>query len=198
MFRRQSALRWMLLGMRPSRIASASKLSARASAPLASVSFLLLALCFPLVIVPGHGPVAFSGLRVKALSDLEERVAADQKAHEIAAQLAMLTAFGQALCDTVLGADQGNAQLALHLDEARLQVDPLISEGVHCGVLIALTSVGSHYDGIDYDAVGQGYASKKSDDEILAIVNSAAHGAEILASKVSAASIRLQYQAPGA
>ena len=42
----------------------------------------------------------------------------------------------------------------LHLDEARLQVDPMISEGIHCDVHTALTSVGSHYGGIDFDAVG--------------------------------------------
>lgn len=59
-------------------------------------------------------------------------------------------------------------------------------------------SVSSHYDGVDYDAMGQGYASKKSDNEILAIGSSAAHGADVLASKVSATSIRIQHQALGA
>lgn len=36
----------------------------------------------------------------------------------------------------------------IHLDEARLQVDRLISKGIHFGVLAALSSVGSHYDGV--------------------------------------------------
>ena len=67
----------------------------------------------------------------------------------------------------------------------------MVSAGVCSGVLAALTSVGSNYEGIDYDAVGQGYSSRKSDAEILAINNSAAGGAEVLASKVSAATVRL-------
>jgi hypothetical protein len=70
-------------------------------------------------------------------------------------------------------------------------VDPLFSIGVRSGVLAALTSVSSHYEGIDYDTVGQGYSSRKFDTEILAIGNSAARGAEILASKVSATSVHL-------
>ena len=65
-------------------------------------------------------------------------------------QLAALTASGRALCDVVLGVGRGNAQLVLHLDKVRLQVGPLISEGIHYGVLAALTSVGSHYDGVDF------------------------------------------------
>jgi hypothetical protein len=76
-------------------------------------------------------------------------------------------------------------------------VDPLISEEVRCGVLATLTSVGSYYDGIDYDAMGQGYVLKKSDEEIL-IGSSAAHGAVVLPSKVSAASIRIQHQTSSA
>ena len=64
---------------------------------------------------------------------------------------------------------------------------------VHSGVLAALTSVGSNYEGIDYDAVGQGYSSRKSDTEILAIGDSAACGAEVLMSKVPAATVHLQF-----
>ena len=59
-----------------------------------------------------------------------------------------------------------------------------MSTGVHSDMLWALTSVGSHYDAMDYDAVGQGYSSKTSDDELLAIGNSATRGAEVHASKV--------------
>ena len=59
-----------------------------------------------------------------------------------------------------------------------------MSTGVHSGMLEALTSIGSHYDGMDYRAVGQGYSSKKSNNELLAIGNSTTHGAKVLASKM--------------
>jgi len=72
-------------------------------------------------------------------------------------------------------------------------VDLLIYEEVHSGVLAALTSVSSHHDGMDFNAMGQGYSSRKSDTEILAIGNSAACGAEVLASKVLAATVCLQF-----
>jgi len=49
----------------------------------------------------------------------------------------------------------------------------------------------SHYGGIDYDAVGQEYASKRFDNEILAIGNSIAHSAKVLMSKVSVANIHV-------
>jgi len=116
----------------------------------------------------------------------------------VAAQLVTLTASAQALCNTMLGIGRGNAHLALRLDEARLQVGPLISEGIHYGVLAALTSVGSHYDGIDFEAVGQGYALKKSDYDILAISKAVVRGVEALACKVSAAAIHAQHQSPDA
>jgi hypothetical protein len=54
----------------------------------------------------------------------------------------------------------------------------------------------SHYIGVNYDAVGQGYMSKRTDDEILATSNSAAGSAKVLVSKVSSANICVQYQAP--
>lgn len=57
-------------------------------------------------------------------------------------------------------------------------------------------SVGSHYSSIDFDAVGLGYMSNRSDDDILAIGNAIVHGVEALTSKVSAASIRVQHQTP--
>ena len=66
-----------------------------------------------------------------------------------------------------------------------------MSAGVHSDVLAALTSVDSHYDGMDYDAMGQGYSSKKFDDELLAIGNSATHGVEVLTSKVSAIAVHV-------
>ena len=62
---------------------------------------------------------------------------------------------------------------------------------VHSGVLAALTSVDSNYEGIDYDAVGQGYSSRKSNAKILAIGDAAAHGIEVLVSKVLAATVCL-------
>ena len=61
------------------------------------------------------------------------------------------------MCDVVLGVSRGSAQLALRLNMARHRVDPLVSIGVRSGVLVTLTSVGSHYEGVVYDAVGQGY-----------------------------------------
>jgi hypothetical protein len=59
-------------------------------------------------------------LRAKALSDEEERTAADQRVQEMAAQLVMLTASGRALYDVMLGINWGDTQLALCLDEAHL------------------------------------------------------------------------------
>jgi uncharacterized protein (DUF2236 family) len=73
---------------------------------------------------------------------------------EVDNQLAALTTSGRALCDVVLGASRGSAQLAHRLDEAHFQVDSLISEGVHCGAHATLMSVGLHCGGIDFDAVG--------------------------------------------
>ena len=98
----------------------------------------------------------------------------------------------------MLGIGRGNAHLALRLDEARLQVGPLISEGIHYGVLAALTSIVLHYDGVDFEAIGQGYALKKSDYDILAISKAAVRGVEALACKVSAPAIRAQHQSPNA
>ena len=108
-------------------------------------------------------------------------------------QLAALTTSGWALYDVVLRAGRGNAQLVLRLDEARLQVDPLISEGIRCDIHAALTLVGSHYGSIDFDAVGRGYAPGKSDSYILAIGSAVARGAKVLAGKMSAACIRHQF-----
>lgn len=78
----------------------------------------------------------------------------NQKVLEMNDQLAALTTSGRALCDVVLGTGRGNAQLALHLDNACLQVDPLIFEGARCGAHATLTLVGSHYGGVNFDAVG--------------------------------------------
>ena len=74
----------------------------------------------------------------------------------------------------------------LRHDEAHHQLDSLVSARVQSGMLAALTTVGSLNDDVDFDAVGQGYSSRKSDAEIRAIGNSAVHGMEVLASKVSA------------
>ena len=100
-----------------------------------------------------------------------------------------LTISGWALGDVVLGARRGSTQLACRLDEAHFQVDSLISEGVHYA---ALTSVGSHYDDINFEAVG------RSESDVLNISSATARSAEILVSKMLAASIRLQYQSSSA
>jgi len=94
-------------------------------------------------------------------------------------------------------AGRGNTQLVLHLDEARLEVDPPISRGIRCGVHATLTSVSSHYGSINFDAVGRGYALGKSDSDILAIGSAAARGAKVLAGKMSVAYIRRQFQTSG-
>lgn len=60
-------------------------------------------------------------------------------------------------------------------------MDLLISDGIRSSVLASQMSIGSHYDSVDYDAMGQGYSLKKFDAEILAIGNSTIHGAEVLA-----------------
>ena len=73
-------------------------------------------------------------------------------------------------------------------------MDTLVSERIHCGVHTALTSVGLHYGGIDFDTIGRGYASRKSDSDILAIGSAVARGVEVLASKVLAACIHRQLQ----
>ena len=70
-------------------------------------------------------------------------------------------------------------------------MDSLISKGVHYGAHVALTSVGSHYGGINFDAVGRGYVPGKSESDVLAIGSGTARGMEVLASKMSATSIRL-------
>jgi hypothetical protein len=67
-------------------------------------------------------------------------------------QLAALTTSGRVLCNIVLGASRGSAQLAPCLDEARLQVDSLISEGVRRGAHATLMLVGSHNGGVNFDA----------------------------------------------
>lgn len=145
-----------------------------------------------LLVVPGCGLVAFSGLCAGALLDLEARMAVEQRAQEVAAELAALITSRWAMCDVMLSIDRADTQLVLRIDETRLWADLLlISKGIHSGVLAALTSICSHYGGIDYNALGQGYSSGMSDNEILAIGNSAARGVEVLVSKVLAAPVRL-------
>lgn len=74
----------MLLGTRPSRVTNISKLSARASAPLALVSLLLLHHVSPLVVVPNCDPATSSALHTKVLSNLEKMVVG-QKTQEMTA-----------------------------------------------------------------------------------------------------------------
>ena len=143
--------------MRPSRVIGVSKLSVKAFVPLSQVSSFLPALGLSLMAMFDCGSTACLGLHARALSDLEARTAMEQRAQEATTELMALTNSGQAMCDVMLGASQGSTQLALCLDEAHKQVDPLVSAGVGSSVLAALTSVGSHYEGVDYDAMGQGY-----------------------------------------
>lgn len=44
--------------------------------------------------------------------------------------------------------------MADRLNEVWLRVDPLVSEGVFFGALAALSSVGAHYNGINFEVVG--------------------------------------------
>ena len=62
-------------------------------------------------------------------------------------------------------------------------MDTLISEGIHCGLHTALMLVSLHYGGINFDTIGRGYASGKSDSDILAIDSAVARGAEVLVGK---------------
>jgi hypothetical protein len=115
----------------------------------------------------------------------------NQRMLEMDNQLAALTASGQALCDVVLGTSRGSPQLACRLDKARFQVDSLISEGVRCGAHAALTSVDSHYGGVNFDAIGRGYALGKSKNDVLTIGDATARSTEVLASRMLATSICL-------
>lgn len=117
----------------------------------------LSVLCFRLVILPSYGSIACLVLCMGALSDLEVRTTVEQRAQEVAIELVALTISRRAMCDVMLDAGRVDTQLTLHLDEARHRVDLLISEGIRSGVLATLMLVGSHYDSVDFDAVGQGY-----------------------------------------
>ena len=48
-------------------------------------------------------------------------------------------------------------------------MNSLISKGFHHGALVALMSVGSHYNGVDFEIVGRGHAPGRSGREVLAI-----------------------------
>jgi hypothetical protein len=125
--------------------------------------------------------------------DQEEKTAMSRKMMEMERQLVALTISRRALGDIVLGAGQGSALLACCLDEAHFQVDSLISEGVRCGARAALTLVNSYYGDINFEAIRRGYALGKSEGDVLDIssASATARSVEILASKMSAASIHL-------
>ena len=89
----------------------------------------------------------------------------------------------------MLGADRGSAQLSLHLNEARLHVNSMISKGARRGAHVALVLVGSHYGGVDFEIIGRGRALRRSEGDILAIESAAALSAEALASRVLATSV---------
>ena len=66
----------------------------------------------------------------------------------------------------MLGVDRGSALLPLRLDEVYLHVDSLISKGFCRGALVALTSVESHYNGVDFEVVGRGNALGRSVSDV--------------------------------
>jgi hypothetical protein len=55
------------------------------------------------------------------------------------------------------------------MNRARVRADPLISEGVFSCALASLSSVGAHYDDVNFEAVGLGYPQYRSDAEIDAV-----------------------------
>ena len=71
---------------------------------MSSLSVLLLSL----VAMLGHGSTTCLGLSAKALSDLEERMAMEQRAQQPIAELMALTSSGQAMCDIMLGVGRGS------------------------------------------------------------------------------------------
>jgi hypothetical protein len=91
----------------------------------------------------------------------------------------------------VLDIGLGNALLVPCLDEARLHMDSLISEGDRHGAHATLMLVGSHYGGIDFDVVGEGCGPGRSESDILTIGSFAARGAEVLTCKVPATTVHL-------
>jgi hypothetical protein len=184
--------RLALLKKWPSRGTSASKLNARDDAPPVAVSLRQLRIVPPFCCHSGRESIFLSlGLCTRALLDQEEKAAMNQRMLEMDNQLAALTASGQALCDVVLGTSRGSPQLACHLDKACFQVDSLVSEGVHYGAHAALTSVDSHYGGVNFDAIGRGYALGKSKNDVLTIGDATARSTEVLASRMLATSICL-------
>ena len=50
---------------------------------------------------------------MEALSNLESRMATEQRAQEATTELAVLTISGQAVCDIMLGPGQADTQLVL-------------------------------------------------------------------------------------
>lgn len=97
----------------------------------------------------------------------------------------------------MLGGGRGSAQLSLHLDEACLHVDSLISKGVRHGAHAALVLIGSHYGGVDFEVIGRGHAPRRFEGSILAIESAASLGMEALAGRVSAASVHHQHHSSG-
>ena len=57
-------------------------------------------------------------------------------------------------------------------------------------------SVGAHYDGIEFLAVGQGYSSNRPDVKINAIANAVSPSAQRLADQVLAAGVRVSRHVP--
>jgi len=76
-------------------------------------------------------------------------------------------------------------------------VDSLISEGFCCGTLAALTSVDLHYNGVNFEVIGRGYALGRSESEVLAIESVVAQVVEALVSKMSGESICRRHQSSG-
>ena len=98
----------MLLRTRQSRVIDASKLSVKAFVPLALVSSSLFALSLSLMVMLDCGSTTFLGLHVNALSDLEMRMATEQRTQEATTELMALTNSRQAMCDVMFGASLGS------------------------------------------------------------------------------------------
>jgi hypothetical protein len=72
-------------------------------------------------------------------------------------------------------------------------VDSLISKGVHHNTHVTLVLVGSHYDGVDFNVIGQGHALGRPEGDILAIESAAALGTEALVGRVLVASVHRSF-----
>ena len=86
--------------------------------------------------------------------------------------------------------------MADRLNKVRLRVDPLVSEGVFFGALAALSSVDAHYNGFNFEAVGQGYPPNRSAIEIGVINNTVTLSAQAFANQVAPTDVASSHKHP--